>query len=160
MEKDYRIQSEDELAKKLYKLRMLNAEMNKIKERRQRELEETKAWYDPEFNRIKNDIDDTAALIDDYARDQLASNDHWRYAGRNGKVSKRKMTSWSYNKAEILKRGVADEFIKTKQELDWTNYKKSLTELDDGRLVDSNGEIVDDVTVAHGIYITIKPTEE
>ena len=159
-EKDYRIQSEDELAKKLYKLRMLNAEMAKNDARRQKELDETNAWYQPEAKRINEEIEKTNELIDDYARQQLEENPWWKYAGRNGKVSKRKATNWNYDKGEILQRGVPDEFIKVKKDLDWNEYKKSLTELDDGRLVDSNGELVTDITVTHSMNITIKPTED
>lgn len=158
-EKDYRIQTEEELAKKLYKLRMLNAEMAKNDARRQKELDETNAWYQPEAKRINDEIAKTNELIDDYARRQLEENPWWKYAGRNGKISKRKSEQWNYNTQEILKRGVADKYIKTKHDLDWASYKKSLTELDDGRLVDENGELINDITVTHGLTITIKPTE-
>lgn len=157
--KDNRIQSEDELAKKLYKLRMLNAELANNDARRQKELEETEAWYQPETKRINDEIAKTNELIDDYARRQLEENPWWKYAGRNGKVSKHKATTWNYDKGEIIQRGVPDEFIKVKKDLDWSEYKKSLTELDDGRLVDSNGELVTDITVTHSMNITIKPTE-
>lgn len=158
--KDYRIQSEEELSKKLYKLRMLNAEKAKIDSRRQKELDETESWYRTEAKSIDNKITETNELIDDYARRQLADNKYWKYADRNGKISKRKSEQWNYNTQEILKRGVADKYIKTKHGLDWASYKKSLTELDDGRLVDENGELINDITVTHGLTITIKPTED
>lgn len=158
--KDYRIQSEDELSIKLYKLRMLNAEKTKIDARRQKELDETEAWYQPEAKSIEKEINKTNELIDDYARRQLADDKYWKYADRNGKISKRKADKWTYNKQEILERGVADKYIKTKRELDWANYKKSLTELDDGRIVDENGELISDITVTHDVTITIKPTED
>lgn len=158
--KDYRIQTEEELSKKLYKLRMLNAEKAKIDARRQKELDETEAWYRAEAKSIDNKITETNELIDDYARRQLADDKYWKYADRNGKISKRKSEQWNYNKQDILKRGVADKYIKTKRDLDWASYKKSLTELDDGRLVDENGELINDITVTHGLTITIKPTED
>ena len=159
--KDYRIQSEEELAKKLYKLRMLNAEMAKNDARRQTELDETNAWYQPEAKRINEEIEKTNELIDDYARQQLEENPWWKYAGRNGKVSKKKETKWSYDKKKILEAGVDDKFIKVKttRELDWAEYKKTLTEIDDGRLVNENGEVVVSAKVTHGLNITIKPTE-
>lgn len=157
--KDYRIQTEEELSKKLYKLRVLNAEKAKINDRRQKELDETEAWYRPEAKSIDNKIAETSELIDDYARRQLADDKYWKYADRNGKISKRKSEKWIYSKQEILKRGVADKYIKTKHDLDWASYKKSLTELDDGRLVDENGELINDITVTHDLTITIKPTE-
>lgn len=158
--KDYRIQTEEELSKKLYKLRMLNAEKAKIDARRQKELDETEAWYRAEAKSIDNKITETNELIDDYARRQLADNKYWKYADRNGKISKRKSEQWNYNTQEILKRGVADKYIKTKRDLDWASYKKSLTELDDGRLVDENGELINDITVTHDLTITIKATED
>ena len=158
--KDYRIQTEEELSNKLYKLRMLNAEKAKINARRQKELDETEGWYRPEAKSIDDDIAKTNELIDDYARRQLAYDKYWKYADRNGKISKRKSEQWNYNTQEILKRGVADKYIKTKHDLDWASYKKSLTELDDGRLVDENGELINDITVTHDLTITIKPTEE
>ena len=160
--KDYRIQSEDELAKKLYKLRMLNAEMAKNDARRQKELDETNAWYQPEAKRINEEIEKTNELIDDYARRQLADDKYWKYADRNGKVSKKKETKWDYDKDKILEAGADDRFIKVKttRELDWAEYKKTLTEIDDGRLVNENGEVVASAKVTHGLKITIKPTED
>lgn len=159
--KDNRIQSEDELAKKLYKLRMLNAELAKNDARRQKELEETEAWYQPETKRINDEIAKTNELIDDYARRRIEEDSWWKYAGRNGKVSKKKETKWSYDKKKILEAGVDDKFIKVKttRELDWAEYKKTLTEIDDGRLVNENGEVVVSAKVTHGLNITIKPTE-
>lgn len=160
--KDYRIQTEEELSKKLYKLRMLNAKKDKINARRQKELDETEAWYRPEAKSIDDNIAKTNELIDDYARRQLADDKYWKYADRNGKVSKKKETKWDYDKDKILEAGVDDKFIKVKttRELDWAEYKKTLNEIDDGRLVDENGEVVASAKVTHGLKITIKPTED
>lgn len=95
------------------------------------------------------------------ARRRIEEDSWWKYAGRNGKVSKKKETKWGYDKKKILEAGVDDKFIKVKttRELDWAEYKKTLTEIDDGRLVNENGEVVVSAKVTHGLKITIKPTE-
>lgn len=158
---DKRLYSEDDLSKQLYRLRKLNEELATINARRQRELDETAAWYESEAKSINANIEEANALIDDYARRRIEEDSWWKYAGRNGKVSKKKETKWGYDKKKILEAGVDDKFIKIKttRELDWAEYKKTLTEIDDGRLVNENGEVVASAKVTHGLKITIKPTE-
>lgn len=45
---DKRLYSEDDLSKQLYRLRKLNEHLATINARRQKELDETAAWYEPE----------------------------------------------------------------------------------------------------------------
>lgn len=97
---DKRLYSEDDLSKQLYRLRKLNEELATINARRQKELDETAAWYESESKSINANIEEANALIDDYARRRIEEDSWWKYAGRNGKVSKKKETKWGLRQEE------------------------------------------------------------
>lgn len=99
---DGRIQSEDELYKKLYYLRCLKKEQRQADERRDRELAETDAWYKPDKETRSMQIANVEALISDFYMRQYEQNPHYRFKSRNGNVSKRKSTDYDHDDAKLL----------------------------------------------------------
>ena len=151
---DGRIQSEDELHKKMYRLRKLKEEQKQADEQRERELADTAAWYQPETDRRSVEIADVEALISDYYMRRYEENPHYRFKSRNGSVSKRKSTEYDHDDSKLLEM-VDDKYIKTTKKLDWSAYKKTLTVMNDGRCVNEDGEIVP-VTAHEEIKVMIK----
>lgn len=155
---DGRIQSEDELHKKLYRLRKLKEEQKQADEQRERELADTAAWYQPGTDRRSVEIADVEALISDYYMRRYEENPHYRFKSRNGSVSKRKNTKFDYDDKRLVNL-VDPKFVKTTKKLDWSAYKKTLTVMDDGRCVNEDGEIVP-VTAHDEIKVIIKTKED
>lgn len=151
---DGRIQSEDELHKKMYRLRKLKEEQKQADEQRERELADTAAWYQPETDRRSVEIANVEALISDYYMRRYEENPHYRFKSRNGSVSKRKSTEYDHDDSKLLEM-VDDKYIKTTKKLDWSAYKKTLTVMNDGRCVNEDGEIVP-VTAHEEIKVMIK----
>lgn len=155
---DGRIQSEDELHKKLYRLRKLKEEQKQADEQRERELADTAAWYQPGTDRRSVEIADVEALISDYYMRRYEENPHYRFKSRNGSVSKRKNTKFDHDDKRLVNL-VDPKFVKTTKKLDWSAYKKTLTVMDDGRCVNEDGEIVP-VTAHDEIKVIIKTKED
>lgn len=155
---DGRIQSEDELHKKLYRLRKLKEEQKQADEQRERELADTAAWYQPGTDRRSVEIADVEALISDYYMRRYEENPHYRFKSRNSSVSKRKNTKFDHDDKRLVNL-VDPKFVKTTKKLDWSAYKKTLTVMDDGRCVNEDGEIVP-VTAHDEIKVIIKIKED
>ncbi len=153
-----RIQNEDELHKKLYRLRKLKEEQKQADEQRERELADTAAWYQPGTDRRSVEIADVEALISDYYMRRYEENPHYRFKSRNGSVSKRKNTKLDHDDKRLVNL-VDPKFVKTTKKLDWSAYKKTLTVMDDGRCVNEDGEIVP-VTAHDEIKVIIKTKED
>lgn len=155
---DGRIQNEEELHKKLYRLRKLKEEQERADAQRERELADTAAWYQPETDRRSTEIADVEALISDFYMRQYEKNPYYKFKSRNGTVSKRTSNHYDHNDKQLVDL-VDDKFVKTTKKLDWAKYKATLTVLDDGRCVDENGELVP-VTVQQQVKVMIKTTGE
>lgn len=155
---DGRIQNEEELHKKLYRLRKLKEEQERADAQRERELVDTAAWYQPETDRRSTEIADVEALISDFYMRQYEENPYYKFKSRNGTVSKRTSNHYDHNDKQLVDL-VDDKFVKTTKKLDWAKYKATLTVLDDGRCVDENGELVP-VTVQQQVKVMIKTTGE
>lgn len=153
---EMRITDEEELYKALYRLRKLDEEQAHDDAQRQKELDETNAWYVPATKTRQKDREDIESRIRDYYLTQYEANPYYRYKSRNGSVSKRKNVKYTYDDQQLLSK-VPAKFIKTTKELRWGEYKKTLKVLDDGRVVNEDGEIVEGITAKNEINVIIKP---
>lgn len=149
------IHDEDEIYRKLYRLRKLREEQQADDIQRQQELQETEDWYQPAKKARDAEINEINYLIDLYAQQKLAEDPYWRYRSRNGSVSVRRSTVWTHDDDKLIDE-VPDQYINRK--VKWGEYKKTLTPLDNGKVVDENGEIVDGITAERQAKIQIKPT--
>lgn len=148
----YEIHDDDELYRKLYRLRKLKQEQQEDDVQRSKELKETNDWYQSAKQARDNEIERVKYAVEQYASNQLSQNPHWRYRSRNGSVSVRHETAWTHDD-EKLKNHIPNEFIQRK--VKWGDFKKTLTPTDDGRAVDENGEVVDGVSTERQARIQI-----
>lgn len=155
---DMRITDEEGLYKALYRLRKLDEEQAHDDAQRQKELDETNAWYVPATKTRQDEREAVESRIKDFYLTQYEANPHYRYKSRNGSVSKRKTVEWTHDDQQLIDKVPAD-YIKTTKKLQWGDFKKTLTPLDDGRVVNEDGEIVPGVTATSVINVTIKPTK-
>lgn len=151
-----RITDEEGLYKALYRLRKLDEEQAHDDAQRQKELDETNAWYVPATKTRQDEREAVESRIKDFYLTQYEANPHYRYKSRNGSVSKRKNVKYTYDDQQLLSK-VPAKFIKTTKELRWGEYKKTLKVLDDGRVVNEDGEIVEGITAKNEINVIIKP---
>lgn len=141
-EETQRIESEDELYKKMFRRRKL--------------LEEQKA----DDKQRQNELGYIDSLIDDWFLRQYEKNPYYRYRSRNGSVSKRSITTWKHDDAKLLE-NIPDKYIDVKPKVKWGDYKKTLDVTDDGKVIDKEtGELVDGVTASKSIKVNIKSPEE
>ncbi|MCC4343582.1 host-nuclease inhibitor Gam family protein [Limosilactobacillus balticus] len=161
------INNEEELAKKLYRLRKLKEEQAIEDERYQREIAESNEWYKPSKAKRTNQIDDVTALIEDYYQRRYAEDPYYRYKDRNGTVSKKTSTDYDYNDEELIN-SLPDELLKTtakKAELkklfqsEKVDGRKKIITDNDGHPITEDGEIIKGVVVKEKTEVTIKTTK-
>lgn len=159
-EETQRIESEDELYKKMFRRRKLLEEQKADDKQRQNELDETASWYEPAREARQNELGYIDSLIDDWFLRQYEKNPYYRYRSRNGSVSKRSITTWKHDDAKLLE-NIPDKYIDVKPKVKWGDYKKTLDVTDDGKVIDKEtGELVDGVTASKSIKVNIKSPEE
>lgn len=150
------LQNEDELYKQLYRLRKLNEEQAKDDAQYNKEIEESKAWYEPAKQGRQLKIANTEALIKDFYMRQYEKDPYYRYKSRNGKVSKRESVTYIHDDSELLKT-LPDKYIK--RSVKWGEYKKTLQDAGNGKVVNAEGEIVQGVKAEKNIKVIITPTK-
>lgn len=159
-EETQRIESEDELYKKMFRRRKLLEEQKADDKQRQNELDETASWYEPAREARQNELGYIDSLIDDWFLRQYEKNPYYRYRSRNGSVSKRSITTWKHDDAKLLE-NIPDKYIDVKPKVKWGDYKKTLDVTDDGKVVNKEtGELVEGVTASKSLKVTIKSPEE
>lgn len=161
------INSEEELSKKLYRLRKLNEEQAIEDERYQREIAESDEWYQPSKKQRANQIDYVTALIEDYYHRRYAEDPYYRYKDRNGTVGKKTSTDYAYNDEELIN-SLPDELLKKtakKAELkklfqseEVDGRKKIITD-NEGHPITKDGEVIKGVVVKEKTEVTIKTTK-
>lgn len=161
------INNEEELAKKLYRLRKLNEEQAIEDERYQREIAESDEWYQPSKKKRANQIEYVEALIENYYHRRLQENPYYRYKDRNGAVGKRVSTDYIYNDEELIN-SLPDELLKKtakKAELkklfqseEVDGRKKIITD-NEGHPITEDGEIIKGVIAKEKTEVTIKTTK-
>ena len=163
------INNEEELAKKLYRLRKLKEEQAIEDARYQREIAESNEWYKPSKAKRTNQIDNVTALIEDYYQRRYAEDSYYRYKDRNGTVGKKVSTDYIYNADELikvlpdnlLKRSVSvkkDDLKRLFQSEKVDGRKKIITD-NEGHPITEDGEIIKGVVVKEKTKVTIKTTK-
>lgn len=156
MNEEYTIQNEDDLYKQLYRLRKLNEEQAKDDEQYNKEITESQAWYEPAKQKRQTTIDNIEALIEEFYVEQYRKDPYYRYKSRNGSVSKRETTKLVHDDSKLLKT-VPDKYVK--RSIKWGDFKKTLHDAGNGKVVNEDGEIVDGVTAEKSLSVIIKPTK-
>ncbi len=161
------INNEEELAKKLYRLRKLKEEQAIEDERYQREIAESNEWYKPSKAKRTNQIDDVTALIEDYYQRRYAEDPYYRYKDRNGTVSKKTSTTYDYNDEELinslpeelLKKTVNKVGLKKLFQSEKVDGRKKIITDNEGHPITEDGEVIKGVIAKEQTQITIKTTK-
>ena len=161
------INSEEELSKKLYRLRKLNEEQAIEDERYQREISESDEWYQPSKKKRANQIEYVEALIEDYYHRRLQENPYYRYKDRNGTVSKKTSTTYDYNDEELinslpeelLKKTVNKVGLKKLFQSEKVDGRKKIITDNEGHPITEDGEIIKGVIAKEKTEVTIKTTK-
>lgn len=147
--------------------------MDKIRERR-RQIAEVEAfafnkvrqisdWQAKETESLQNDIAYFEALLKPFAAEQLKGKKAKTFKLPNGQCSFRKGgVSYTKDEAALLDyvKNSAPSYIKTKESVDWAEYKKTLQQADDGRLITEDGEVLECVTYTNNPDVFSVKTEE
>lgn len=147
--------------------------LDKIRERR-RQIAEVEAfafnkvrqisdWQAKETESLQNDIAYFEALLQPYAAEQLKGKKSKTFKLPNGQCSFRKgNVSYTKDDAALLEyvKSSAPGYIKTKESVDWAEFKKTLQQADDGRLVTEDGEVLACVTYTNNPDVFTVKTEE
>ena len=155
------INNEEELAKKLYRLRKLKEEQAIEDERYQREIAESNEWYKPSKAKRTNQIDDVTALIEDYYQRRYAEDPYYRYKDRNGTVSKKTSTTYDYNDEELIN-SLPEELLKktvNKVGLKKLFQSEKVDGRNEGHPITEDGEVIKGVIAKEQTQITIKTTK-
>lgn len=129
--------------------------INKIKERRAQRLEiaaffdrkqeDLEIWFKEEVDSIDKDIEFFVSLLQPFAAEQLKGKKTKTMKLPSGSCSFRKgSTVYRRDEAALLElvRATFPEYLKIKESVDWSGFKKTLTQTEDGRLITSDGEVL------------------
>lgn len=133
--------------------------VEKIKERRaqraeiaafvDRKIEELENWFNKEVAGIDGDIEYFTSLLQPFAAEQLKGKKTKTLKLPSGSCYFRKGTAtYLKDEAALLEhvRETFPEYLKIKESVDWSGFKKTLTQTEDGRLITSDGEVLTCVT--------------
>ncbi|WZY01565.1 host-nuclease inhibitor Gam family protein [Bacillus sp. FSL W7-1360] len=138
------------------KLAVLNDEKNNIKEIAEQEKERITAWEQEELEPINVSIGNLESLVTEYHMRTLKDDPSaktLRTPHGKSKSTTRKAAPVAKDKDKLLEHVKAagmDEYVKVKEEVKWSDLKKSLNVVDiDGKLtaIDENGQEVAGVII-------------
>lgn len=136
----------------LRKMAALSAQRKENLNLAEKEIARIEEWYQKEKKTIEESAQFFTMLIEEYAREQRASDPKWKASTPYGKVSFRKQQpKWNYDEQkalESLQTSGLGKFIRIKQELDKTALKASVQVQEDGNVVDpETGAFIEGITV-------------
>ncbi len=133
--------------------------VGKIKERRaelaevdafvERQIMQIKAWREKKAESIGNDVMFFESLLKPYAAAQVEGKKSKSVKLPNGTLSfKKSAPNYTKDEGALLEfvKAEAPDCIKTKESVDWAEYKKRLHFADAGKLVTDDGEVVPGVS--------------
>lgn len=135
----------------------LNLEMEKYQEM----LAEKKQAYEKVCEEPNRKIANWKQSLINFMEAQQATNSNYRLKTVNGKLVQTHPKKWHFDAKQVGKRlanqpGNEAWFEPQAPKFKWGEYKKSLQVLDNGQVVDSNGEVVPDVTVDRTVEYHIR----
>lgn len=166
-----------EIVDKQRKIKQLEDGAKNIIERHLQHItEETNKWLIPEVSKLNEEIDIANALLKPYVEDYLKDNPKKRSvklpsgsAGfRKGTVTftfnsspEEKVDGKSETLLKLVKDHKLDNYIVTKESVNWLKLKTSLNVTDDGNVISSDGEVLNELHASKepdSFYV--KPTKE
>ncbi|EGQ0375723.1 host-nuclease inhibitor Gam family protein [Staphylococcus pseudintermedius] len=142
------------------KLEALKAKEKEINEVAEKELDRIKKWQSQELKSIESDKEYFEHLVTDYYKREKEKDAEFKLSTPYGKVTSRAGSKvlemqGGVNEQDVIEqleqKGFVD-FVKVTKKLKLADIKKGFKAIDDGTLVDMNGEVLE------GVKIVRKPT--
>lgn len=143
----------------LRKIKQNNARADERIKYAEAEIEKLKAFIANEKSARDNSNAYLESLLWNYLIEKKVEDDKFKIKTVTGTVSTRKTSKWSYDDEELLKflkKNEMNDFIRLKEEVNKADLKKAVKVLDSGKVVNSDGEVVEGVTVADSVSLSIK----
>lgn len=161
----------DDLSKAEWAMKKI-AQQQKIVEEKQEQALKMKAdideWLKKETKEQTDSINYFTSLLQPFATEQLKDNKKKSIKLPSGSVGYRSsQPSWSFNGQPIDKNNLefvdyvsatSPAFVKTKKSVDWSSFKKTLTN-NKGMILSSEGEILDKIQIREEppkFYVKVK----
>lgn len=143
--------------------------MRKIKENKDRsgeiidyakeEIQRLQLFIKKEESRRDNNVAYLEHLLEDYLLQRREEDPNFKLKTVTGTASTRKSTSWNYDEDKLidfLKKNDMAEFIRVKEEVNKTDFKKAAIVTDSGVVVTEAGEVIDGVEVTQEEKLSIR----
>lgn len=143
--------------------------MRKIKENKDRsgeiidyakeEIQRLQQFIKKEEARRDNNVAYLEHLLENYLLQRREEDPNFKLKTVTGTASTRKSTSWNYDDEKLidfLKKNDMAEFIRVKEEVNKTDFKKAAIVTDSGVVVTEAGEVIDGVEVTQEEKLSIR----
>lgn len=143
--------------------------MRKIKENKDRsgeiidyakeEIQRLQLFIKKEESRRDNNVAYLEHLLENYLLERREEDPNFKLKTVTGTASTRKSTSWNYDEEKLidfLKKNDMAEFIRVKEEVNKTDFKKAAIVTDSGVVVTEAGEVIDGVEVTQEEKLSIR----
>lgn len=143
--------------------------MRKIKENKDRsgeiidyakeEIQRLQQFIKKEEARRDNNVAYLEHLLENYLLERREEDPNFKLKTVTGTASTRKSTSWNYDEYKLidfLKKNDMAEFIRVKEEVNKSDFKKAAIVTDSGVVVTEAGEVIDGVEVTQEEKLSIR----
>ncbi|WP_311564330.1 host-nuclease inhibitor Gam family protein [Peptoniphilus duerdenii] len=143
--------------------------MRKIKENKDRsgeiidyakeEIQRLQLFIKKEESRRDNNVAYLEHLLENYLLERREEDPNFKLKTVTGTASTRKSTSWNYDDEKLidfLKKNDMAEFIRVKEEVNKSDFKKAAIVTDSGVVVTEAGEVIDGVEVTQEEKLSIR----
>ncbi|ODB81913.1 hypothetical protein A9N02_14050 [Staphylococcus sp. AOAB] len=156
-EESFKITNLDQANWAFKKLDAINAKENEINQLASQEIDRIKDWQSIQTDQLKNHKTYFEHLLTEYFKEMRQQDNKFKLNTPYGKVTSRKgskvlQLSNEQNVIDQLEQRGFDKYIKGTETINQTDIKNDFNVTESGRLIDSNGEMLD------GIYLVQKPT--
>ncbi|WP_218696873.1 host-nuclease inhibitor Gam family protein [Mammaliicoccus sciuri] len=141
----------------LKKIAAINSKQTEVSKVAENEIEKIKLWEETELNRYEGSKEYLQSLLVEYYKAEKEKDPKFKLSTPYGKVTSRKGTQkWEIpNKTmfiNTLKERGFNNLVRIKEEINLADLKKQFHVTEDGRVIDTNGEIIE------GTYVIDNPT--
>ncbi|MFR7348868.1 host-nuclease inhibitor Gam family protein [Peptoniphilus sp.] len=143
--------------------------MRKIKENKDRsgeiidyakeEIQRLQQFIKKEEARRDNNVAYLEHLLENYLLQRREEDPNFKLKTVTGTASTRKSTSWNYDEDKLidfLKKNDMTEFIRVKEEVNKTDFKKAVDVIDSVVVIPETGEVIDGVEVTQEEKLSIR----
>lgn len=133
----------------LHKIQRLNRGIDYVRKIAEQQIQKIVAWRDEQISNRQEAITSQQNLLKLYAEDRLKNSKRKSVSLPNGKFGFRKQPPKITHDDTILlayAKEAAPQFVKVKESLDWAGMKKSCV-IDQGKMIDENGEVLPGITI-------------